>query len=236
LILSQEVYALDQYKTSASMEEGDTTSRDDNRVGFDRLGDHTLRNMFEFVGPCYSCLALTCRKFHEILGQEECIPCCERPCVCHPTGEWILPGPRSEYMWSCCQGSVNDPGCVEDDYCQEENDRERERHQERLNYEGGSSFPVDSLKWCERHCRCGYNDGVHAYCKKDSLKAAHPTDFDSHSDTESSSGRKTEDHDTDGSSESECDPISSVCCPYFELGDFLESEDDDGDASGLILY
>jgi hypothetical protein len=27
-----------------------------------------------------------------------------------------------------------------------------------------------------------------------------------------------------------------VCCPYFELGDFLESEDDDGDASGLILY
>jgi hypothetical protein len=132
--------------------------------------DDLLEEVFACLGPCYIHLALTCRKFNCLLLDNGCVPCCERPPRCHPRGEYIMRDPAG-FLWSCCEGSVTDPGCEEGDTHQHENDLERERHKRA--YESTNDhddiYSVDSMDWCERHCGCGYADSAYAYCLNSSL-------------------------------------------------------------------
>ena len=162
------------------------------------VNDDLLEEVFAFLGPRYIHLALTCRKFNRLLLEDGSVPCCERPPWCHPRGEYIMHDP-SGFIWSCCEGSVKDPGCEAGETYQHENDLERERHMRahESTSDHDDRYSIDSMDWCERYCGCGYADHVYAYCMKSSLMESHPRGF--HSDDERSSD------EADSEDNSRCD-------------------------------
>jgi hypothetical protein len=88
--------------------------------------------------------------FNDILlvGQQGCSSYyCERPGLCHPAQDIIMQGMQgglhSEYMWSCYEASVNDPGCLDCTDYQEENDRSLANHDAPMN-DHDDGFSIDS--------------------------------------------------------------------------------------------
>lgn len=160
------------------------------------VNDDLLRHVFAFLGPCYINVTLTCHKFNNLLLEDECVPCCERPLRCHPPGASIERGPEG-FCWSCCEGSVKDPGCETGDMYQHENDLEWERHNRYYDCDLDDLHSVDSSDWCERHCGCGYADNAYAYCLQGSVKESYPRGF--HSDIDSDE-RSSDEADSENNS------------------------------------
>ena len=151
----------------------------------DTLHDSLLAKVLSYMeeeGGELLQVALTCKRFDRILNESGRLPY-ERPSGYHPSGatlmldvsrEYLHPGATlmlvasREYRWSCCEGNVYNPGCINDhdsDY-EAENDRVREEHLQSLEVatEDEIDDGYDSAEWCDDHCGCGYGDGVYAYC------------------------------------------------------------------------
>ncbi len=99
-------------------------------------------------------------------------------------------GPHSEYMWSSCEASVNNPGCVNCANYQGENDRALANHNASM-IDSVDGFSVDSQEWCEQYCKYGYDDGVYSYCMKAHLQVDYPRGFGSDRETGNSSSRSS---------------------------------------------
>jgi hypothetical protein len=151
---------------------------------FQLLDDSVVEEVFAFLGPCYSNVALSSARFHRILEAHPLLPCCDRPELHHPGGETLMLDACREYLWTYCEGSVNDPGCRDGCDGQEENDLVRENHKLMLMRfeEDQDVYSIDSMDWCDQHCGCGYGDDVYSYCISNrSLMTEFPRGFNSDS-------------------------------------------------------
>lgn len=129
--------------------------------------DRLLEEIFSFLdmenGDLLLSVGLTCTRFCHILTENGHLPFV--PEWNHESGAFIQNN-GGRYSWSCCDKSVDHPGCDQnyDPAIRAENDQVRQEYRED-HFDNCS----DSREWCDWHCHCGYGDGAYGYCLQSSI-------------------------------------------------------------------